>query len=290
MHIFFNRTTALITAMALGALMPAAHILSPAISYLIMFMLFCAFLDLRFNAQMFDKTVFFVLAANLIIPVGCYFLIAPFDQTLALIAFVTAATPTAISSPVIVGFLGGRVAYAVASVLLTNIVMAIFLPVALPFVAPAAVPAGTLVVLASAATVILVPLMLAQLMRWAPPRAASAARGLKSLSFPAWLGVLFIATASASYFIRTAYDGPPAFLWIIALVAAMVCIANFAIGYLLGGTDAREASQCLGQKNTMFTLWFSLSFLSPLIALGPAFYVLFHNLYNSYQLARHQRT
>jgi bile acid:Na+ symporter, BASS family len=67
-------------------------------------------------------------------------------------------------------------------------------------------------------------------------------------------------------------------------------VVNFSLGYLIGGrTFAREASQSLGQKNTTFTIYLALTYASPLIALGPTFYVVWHNLWNSWQLHRAHR-
>ena len=74
----------------------------------------------------------------------------------------------------------------------------------------------------------------------------------------------------------------------MAMGAALVCAANFAVGRLLGGKKfSREASQALGQKNTTLTIYLALTYASPLIALGPTFYVIWHNLWNSWQLHRH---
>ncbi len=60
---------------------------------------------------------------------------------------------------------------------------------------------------------------------------------------------------------------------------------------MIGGREfAREASQSLGQKNTSFTIYLALTYANPLVALGPTCYVLWHNLWNSWQLhqSRHQ--
>jgi BASS family bile acid:Na+ symporter len=71
----------------------------------------------------------------------------------------------------------------------------------------------------------------------------------------------------------------------IALVALVICIINFSLGALIGGRQHwQEASQALGQKNNSFVIWVALTFINPLIAMGPTFYVLYHNLYNSFQI------
>ena len=80
-------------------------------------------------------------------------------------------------------------------------------------------------------------------------------------------------------------------IFLIATSSLMLCTLNFWIEKLIGGQQfALEASQSLGQKNTMFTVWLAFSFLNPIVALGPMFYLLYHNLYNSYQLMKVNHT
>ena len=72
-------------------------------------------------------------------------------------------------------------------------------------------------------------------------------------------------------------------LAIIALVSLVICIVNFGVGALLGGRQHwQEASQALGQKNLSFVVWIALTFINPLVAMGPTFYILYHHLYNSW--------
>jgi len=67
----------------------------------------------------------------------------------------------------------------------------------------------------------------------------------------------------------------------------VLCIINFVIGYWVGGNQFRqEASQSLGQKNPMLMIWVALEFFTPLVALGPTFYILFHNIVNAYKMMR----
>ncbi len=57
-------------------------------------------------------------------------------------------------------------------------------------------------------------------------------------------------------------------------------------GICWGRTRAAECSQALGQKNTTLSIYLALTYASPIAALGPTFYVLWHNLWNAWQLYR----
>jgi len=54
----------LLLTMVIGALVPQAHYFSFLIQYLLMVMLFFAFLDIEFKLQSFQKSVLWVLIAN----------------------------------------------------------------------------------------------------------------------------------------------------------------------------------------------------------------------------------
>ena len=109
----------------------------------------------------------------------------------------------------------------------------------------------------------------------------------RNLHFGIWVTSMFLITANASDFVRQHGEIPQLKLVQIAVVSLLVCAANFALGRWIGGREfAREASQALGQKNTTFTIYLALAHASPLVALGPTCYVIWHNLWNSWQLHR----
>jgi BASS family bile acid:Na+ symporter len=271
--------------MALGALLPQFHVYSYLIRYLLMGMLFFAYLDIRIERRAFHPGVLWVLAANLAVAFLAYGLLAPFDLILALAAFITAVAPTAISSSVIVSFIEGRVEYVASAVLLTNVSVALLLPFVLPLVAGTSMEVSTWEVLGPVLVTMFVPLALARLARRLPPGIQAAAVRGKPLAFPLWLANLFIVSANASHFLRSGASGSLRSLLQVALISLVICVINFGLGALIGGRRHwQEFSQALGQKNNSFAIWVALTFLSPLIAIGPTAYVLYHNLYNSFQI------
>ncbi|MCD8186314.1 MAG: transporter, partial [Rikenellaceae bacterium] len=48
--------------------------------------------------------------------------------------------------------------------------------------------------------------------------------------------------------------------------------------------DPVSAGQALMQKNTVLAIWMSQIYLSPVASVGPAAYILWQNVLNSYQL------
>ncbi len=166
----YSKVFSLLTTMLLGALLPQFHAFSFLIQYLLMAMLFFAFLDIKFKPQTFQKNVLWVLLANVVVAFICYAVLASFDVMLALTAFMTAIAPTAIAAPVIISFIQGEIEYVVAAVLITNLSSAVIIPLTLPFLLGANIQISFWEVLEPVLIVMFVPLILAQLVSHQPSR------------------------------------------------------------------------------------------------------------------------
>lgn len=287
----FGRTAAILGAITLGALLPQAHVLAGAIRWLVMTMLFLVFLQTRMSRSALKPSHLVLLVANLAIGFGGFgagWLVGGRD--VALSAFFCGITPTAIAAPVIISFLHGQVEYVVAAFALTNVTVAALLPLLLPIVLGRATPEAFAQVLGSVGLVVFVPMALAWIVRLIHPDARAWPARLRNLSFGLWVTAMFLITSNASDFLRQQSDAPHGLVVRIALLSLLVCVASFGLGRLIGGRSyAAEASQSLGQKNTTFTIYLALAYTSPLVALGPTFYVVWHNLWNSWQLHRASR-
>lgn len=280
------RTTAILGALVLGALLPQAVAAIGLVRWLVMVMLFLVFLQTRVSRSALHRSHLVLLAANLLIGFGAWLLgWVVGGRDIALAAFFCGITPTAIAAPVIVGFLRGRVEYVVAAFLLTNVVISALLPLILPVVLGSGAATGFSQVLGTMAGLVFTPMLAAWAIRAIYPAAAGWPHRMRNVSFGMWVTALFLVTANASSFIRQHGEVPGLVLFQILLTSLAVCVAGFGFGRIVGGREyRREASQALGQKNTTFTIYLALTYASPLVALGPTCYVLWHNLWNSWQL------
>jgi BASS family bile acid:Na+ symporter len=287
----FIRTAALVLGMGLGALVPKAYGAAWAIRWLVMGMLFVVFLDTRLSRQSLHRSHAVLLGANVAMGFAAWglgWMVG--GREVALAAFFAGITPTATAAPVVMSFLRGRVEYVITAFLVTNLIIAALLPGLLPLVLGQTTPAVFGQVLGSVGLVVFAPMGAAWLLRTLHPPAAQWPRHLRDFSFGMWVVVLFLVTANGSHFLRTQPDLSLRVLGEIAATTAVVCAANFALGRLIGGREfSREASQSLGQKNNSFTIYLALAYAGPLVALGPTCYVVWHNLWNSWQIHQARR-
>ena len=282
------RTVKLLGAMVLGLAFPAAHAFQFLVPYAIMAMLWIAFLDIRPIG--FRREHLLVLALNWGVGIAAWSALMPFDRQLAFAALLIGLTPTATAAPVVTGMLGGRVDFVAGSVLLTNVTAGLLFPVVLPWLLGSDLTIQTAPFLKQTVCIILGPLVVAQVLRAAAPVWTQAILRFRHVSFYLWLAVLFLVSANASEFLRNQWQHGMHLGQVgqIALVAVILCAINFWVGLKAGGKGIpREVSQSLGQKNTLLTIWIAMTYVNPMVALGPTFYILCHNSYNAWQLARH---
>lgn len=291
MNLAFLRTTAILVAFILGAVLPQAEAGAWLIRWLIMGMLFLVFLQTKLSREALHPSHGVLLATNLAMGfVGWGLGWVAGGREVALAAFFCGITPTATAAPVIVSFLRGRVDYVVAAFLLTNVVVAALMPALMPLMLGKTTPTAFSAVLGSVGLVVFGPMAFAWLVRKIHADAKTWPKRMRNVSFGAWVLTLFLITARVSAFLRTQTQMPQEILIKICVISLMLCLANFTLGRIIGGKDfAREASQSLGQKNTTFTIYLALTYANPLVALGPTCYVLWHNLWNSWQLHQHAR-
>ena len=253
------------------------------INYLLMAILFFTFLDIK--PTIFYKNTIFIIIANIMIAIMIYLIVAQFNSELALVCFMTAIAPSATSSPAMARFLKQNIEYVTLSVILSNTVISLTIPFLINLLIPQKTPVSTHTILLSVSVLFFTPLLTANLLKTLYPSIQSYGTTFKNLSFYIWNSIIFIASASATNFILHKSKATPQMIAAIAAASLLICILNFWVGKLIGGPQfAKEASQSLGHKNTMFSVWIALTFLNPLAAIGPMFYVLYQNLYNCYQL------
>lgn len=286
------RTILMLAAFVAGYFCPWASALNWMIRWLIVGMMLLVMLQVKISWKSFRLQHLWILAANLAVGMGAWGIFTLLGKPeLAMVAFFTGITPTATAAPVIIGLLGERVDFAVTAFLVTNIGMAALFPFLIPLAIGNPVPGVFFDVIKSLLIVVGIPVAIAIPVRLLYKGATEIPKRCKNLSFFTWVFVIFLIIGNASAFLhRHGREFSPSLVWKIALLSLGICVLNFWGGRLLGGKRYRqEASQVLGQKNTTLTIYLALTYANPLIALGPTFYVIWHNLWNTWQLHHHGR-
>lgn len=203
-------------------------------------------------------------------------------------AMVCLICPTATAAAVITGKLGGSSSSLTTYTLLSNILAAIAVPLIFPLVEPHAditFIIAFLKILGKVFPLLLFPFILACFFRQFLPKIHHFLLGFKDLAFYLWGAALAIVTAQTVRSLVNSDASISVEIW-LAVAGLLTCAIQFILGKKIGAVyfDRISAGQALGQKNTVLAIWMAYTYLDPLSSVAPGSYVLWQNIFNSWQL------
>lgn len=294
--------------------------LLPSLIFLMLFFTFCKInpIDLRLH-----KWHWVLLAFQVVVATGLFYAIQPFSLLLAQGVMMCVLMPSATAAPIIAGKLGGSIETLTSYTLLSSFATAILVPLLFPlFNADLHVTflQQFTDILAHISPLLMGPFVAAWLVRLAfnasmKAQHKSARFELKGIwaSLPFWIWVFTLVVlmdkTTLSLFAHEGSWWPVILLFVGAL---FTCLLQFFVGKKVGerwpsvahgkdyhdvlvhpalaSDDPRQltrisAGQALGQKNTTLAIWMAQAYLLPISSLAPAAYILWQNLFNSWQLS-----
>ena len=263
---------------------------------LLFFMLFLSFCRVE-PQQMKPKLWHIWLGLLQIISCAIFALIAMYcsgdEKIIAEVAMCCLVCPPATASVVIIGKLGGNISSGSTYIVIGNIIVSIVMPLFIPFIHPesgATFLSTFWTMIGKLFPLMLGPLLLAWLVRYMLPKVHAYLVSVANLSFFLWLIALSLAMATACRALVNSNVGHFT-LAAMAVVSLGCCLFQFWVGRRIGAeySDSIAAGQTLGQKNTVFLIWMAYTFLTPVTAISGGLYSIWHNLINTWQLARHER-
>lgn len=287
-----HRTFFLLFAFLIGAFIPWFSNLKVLLSSFIIYMLIPVFLRLELTAETFTRKHLAIVGANLTFPFLVWWLVGLITgcNDLALCGFFIAVAPTATGAAVVMGLIGGNVSFTVTGFVLTNLAVSALLPLALPLITTG-VEVGPLVweVFIRVVIVTIVPAVIAlALTLWLGRKhAIRLGERLSPSTFYVWiLIVIVVASISVGLMHDPANGITPLDAIHVGILSLILAVIMFTLGYLIGWPIyPRECSQLLGQKNTSYAIYIAIALNNPIVVLGPALYVFFHNTWNGIQIA-----
>ena len=206
-------------------------------------------------------------------------------------AMVCLICPTATAAAVITGKLGGSASTLTTYTLLSNVLAAIAVPLVFPLVEPHADMVAFLKILSKVFPLLLAPFFIALLFRYYIPSVHRLLSKYHGVAFYLWAVALTIVTGQTVRSLVTAAADVSIEI-MIALAGLATCCLQFYFGKRIGSAyhDRISAGQALGQKNTVLAIWMAVTYLNPLSSVGPGSYVVWQNIFNSYQLWKKRKS
>lgn len=270
--------------------------LSIAVPYLLALMIFISFAKIDFKHVKLTKMHFSMFAIQIVVSLLVYLALIKLSVPLAQGAMLCVLIPTATSAAVVVGILGGSIASIATYTLFCSVGCALITPLLFSMIGISEdidFMESMGVVAKSVLPMFFIPLALSWVINSFLPKIKRGVERLFPASFYIWAFALMVVTGkTVDSIINGSTTREGVMLEVgLAAVSLVTCVGQFYIGGHLGKRYglSLEATQAMGQKNTIYGIWLAQMYLVPEAALAPACYVMWQNIANSLRIWQHRR-
>ncbi len=270
--------------------------LQVCVPYLIFTILLLNFVATDIKKLRFTAMDALLMLVQVSLSLGIYIILAlcGVDEIVSQGVLVGVLCPVAASVVVISCMLGANRETVTAYTIFDNLLVAVLAPVIFSFVGEHQdMPFGEsfLLIIRRVGPIIGLPFFVAWLMQSLLPKANAFLVRYRGLSFYLWAMALFITLGQTIDFIFKKGEENITSIVILGVVSVVFCVVQFGVGKLIGRHygDTIAGGQLLGQKNSALGIWMANTYLNPLSAVFPALYSIWQNLFNSWQLWRHDK-
>ncbi len=268
--------------------------LSVVVPYVIFSILVLTFSGVRLSSLRPTKLDFWIASFQTVVSVCLYWLvyIISFDYVLAQGALMCVLCPVASSVTVVAAMLGANpvrtTTYTIVGNLLVSIVTPIYISIILDPTPNSSFGQMFMLIFAKIAVVIALPFILVLCMQKFLPNINAYISRYKQWSFYLWAFALFVTIGQTIDFVVIRLDNNLANVIWLGFISLVICIGQFSLGKMIGKryADQIAGGQMLAQKNTAMGIWMLNTFLNPIASVGLAFYSIWQNLFNSWQIYR----
>jgi BASS family bile acid:Na+ symporter len=261
--------------------------------YNLFIMLFISFSKISVRELRPKKVHFLLLGFVIALSLAGYWAVSRFDAVLAESILVVTICPTATAAIVVVNKLGGNGPNVIVYTIISNIAVSMIIPLLFPLIHPQdglTFAEGVWTILQKVFLMLVLPMITSEVVKHFLPKVNGVLVKYNSASFYLWACSIVILMANMT---NSIIDNPQNYHIdiLMALASLVICIVLYVVGKKIGTRfdDRVSCGQAIGQKNTIFAIWVAQTYLTPLSSVGCSFYILWQNLFNSWQLQQKRK-
>ena len=269
---------------------------SVAVPYIIFSILLLTFSAVDVRKLKFSPLFVWILGFQVVVSIGLYYLLKAFhaNDIVAEGVLIGVLCPVASSVAVVSCMLGADRETVTSFTIIGNLVMSVVAPAYFTLIGvhpEMTFLSSFLSILKRVGTVIGLPFFVAWALQAWLPKVSGFLKRYNSLSFYLWSVALLFTIGQTIDFIFLHGEGNWGSIVWLGICALLFCVVQFGLGKWIGGKygDVIAGGQLLGQKNTAMGIWMANHYLTPLASVILAFYSIFQNLFNSWQIWYYDR-
>lgn len=267
-------------------------LLAPAVPFIIFAILFLTFSAVDLRSLKMRILDLWLMLFQIVVSIGCYLLIRLLfgNEIVAEGVLIGVLCPVASSVAVISCLLGANRATVTTYTIAGNLMVAIVAPVVFTLIGhhpEMGLWQGFLLMLGKIGSTLALPFFLALALQLWWPKANAAIARLNIAGFYLWATALLLTLGQTIDFIFLHGEGNWYNIAWLGGLSLLFCVIQFGTGRLIGRRYGNRigGGQLLGQKNSAFGIWMANTFLNPLASVFLAFYSIYQNVFNAYQMA-----
>ena len=270
--------------------------LSFVVPYLIFSILMLSYSAADLKKIRLGKLDWSIMAFQICVSLGGYALIkGAFGNDIVAEGFMCGVLcPVASSVAVVSCMLGANRERVTTYTIAGNLMVALVAPVVFSFIGtnqhlPFA--KSLMQIFAKIAPTIMLPFFVVLLLDRFFPKAKKTIGSIQGVSFYLWALTLLLTLGKTIDFVFIHGEGNWHNIVWLGVLSVLACAVQFAFGKQVGEHfgDRVAGGQLMAQKNTAVGIWMANTYLNPLSAVFLAFYAVWQNLFNSWQLWRKER-
>lgn len=262
-----------------------------AVPFIIFAILLLTFTAVDLRSLKFRPLDLWLMLFQIVVSTGCYLLIKLLsgNDIVAEGVLIGVLCPVASSVAVISCLLGANRATVTTYTIVGNLMVAVVAPIVFTLIGhhpEMGLWKGFLLMLGKIGSTLALPFFIALALQLWWPKANAAIGKLNILGFYLWATALLFTLGQTIDFIFLQGEGNWYNIAWLGGLSLMFCVIQFGTGRLIGRRYGNRigGGQLLGQKNTAFGIWMANTFLNPLASVFLAFYSIFQNVFNAWQM------
>ena len=279
-------------AIILGLLLHSwCSLLAWIVPYFIFIILLLNFVAVDLRKLHISSMNLWLMLFQIVVSIGGYYTIRSVypNETVAQGILIGILCPVAASVVVIASMLGAKRETTTTYTIVGNLMVAIIAPVYFSFIGShqdMSFINSFLLILSKISPVIALPFFVVLVLQVFFPKTNHFLSRYKGISFYLWAICLLLTLGQTINFIFIHGKGNENTILALGISSVITCTIHFATGKWLGGKygDRIAGGHLLGKKNTAMGIWMANTYLNPLASVFLAFYSIWQNLFNSWQL------
>ena len=267
--------------------------LSFMIPYLIFIILFLTFSAVDLRKIRVKRIDVMLLAYQITMAGGCYLMLTHLhcDKVICEAVMMASLTPVAASSTVVACMLGADRETMTGYSIIGNLGIAVAAPLFFTLIGDHpeySLGTSFLMMLLKIGSTLALPFFLALLLQMLLPKVNNEVAKRNGWSYYVWAVAFLLTIGQTMHYIIDRWTESWGVILVMGAVAMVFCLGQFILGRQIDPHygDRVSGAQLMGQKNSAMGIWMCNTFLMPLSSVLMAFYSIFQNLYNSWQLSR----